>query len=118
MEKYLSLIFMRKNLHTAEYSIFILYADEMRHSYENTLASGGKTLVWFTTIESLLNAAEKSPLVVIVDLDSLKRPLEPQLEQLRFAFTNSELTRFKVGLGTSCASDAKIRVYRFSSQNF
>ena len=77
---------------TGKYIYLLRASDDMRHPYENALGGLGATLEWFSSLDSLLAApAERDPLAVIVDLDSMDQPLEIGLEQVRTTFPSSDL---------------------------
>jgi len=67
-------------------------SDEMRHPYEAALASLGRDIRWFITVDELLAyPGDDEPLLVVVDLDCLKAPYELSLVDLRSNFPGSEL---------------------------
>jgi len=71
--------------------LFLGASDEMRHPYESLLARMNLKAEWVTSLEELSQTKREIPLAIIVDIDSLSRPLEPHLENLRFHFPKSEM---------------------------
>ncbi len=73
-------------------TVFILQeTDEMRHPYESALRAIGAEIVWFHSLSSLLEGQRTEPMALIVDLECLRQPTEPEIENLRAQFPNSEL---------------------------
>ncbi len=84
---------MKKTKINSERVLFVLLgSDEMRYPYETALQSVCSKVVWFNSMPSLIQAGtETSPIAVVVDLDSIPKPLVANLEQLRAAFPQSDL---------------------------
>jgi two-component system cell cycle response regulator len=100
-------------------SLFILQeTDEMRHPYENALHSvvnRETQLVWFHSLDGLLESAPKmEPVALIIDLDCLTQPIEPQIEQLRAQFPSSDL----VALSSSDSSQLALQCIRSGFVDF
>ena len=63
--------------------------DEMRQPYEKALISLNARVQWFSKIEDLRLISIDQPFGVVVDLDSLNAPWEPELEIISARFPSS-----------------------------
>jgi diguanylate cyclase (GGDEF)-like protein len=71
--------------------LFLGASEEMRHPYESLFSKMNLKAEWVTSFGELSQNKTDTPLAVIIDIDSLSRPLEPHLENLRFDFPKSEM---------------------------
>lgn len=96
--------------------LFLLHApDEMRHPYEAALAQLNSKLFWFSTVADMLEAERKEePQVVVVDVDSLPIPPDSTLEQLRTAFSESDL----IALSSSDSAQLAMHCLRLGFLDF
>jgi len=101
---------------TSKYPVYILQeTDEMRHPYENALTSLGNKITWFHKLEEVLDGTvTEEPLTLIVDLDCLRQPIEPQIEQLRTLYPNSDL----IALSGSDSSQLALQCIRSGFSDF
>lgn len=70
--------------------IFIGADQELRHPYDRFLQLNSLDSRWIQQIDSWENS-DLAPLAVVVDIDSLEKPLENQLEKFRYSFPSSDL---------------------------
>jgi len=70
--------------------LFIGADQELRYPYDRFLNINSLSSNWIKDFEELGNL-EIEPLVVVVDIDSLTKPIETHLEKLRYFFPNSDL---------------------------
>lgn len=72
-------------------SILFIGADqELRHPYDRFLQVNSLRSQWIQQIEDW-ESSKKVPLAIVVDIDSLEKPLESQLEKFRYTFPDSDL---------------------------
>jgi len=105
---------MKKALPDA--TVFVLQeTDEMRHPYETALKALGSQIVWFHSITALLEGAARSePMALVVDLECLRQPVEPEIENLRAQFPSTEL----VALSASDTSQLALQCIRSGFGDF
>lgn len=104
-----------KTLATTNAFFVLQEADAMRHPYEQALAPLGVQVTWLDNFDALLNSVSRmDPAVVVVDLDTLPHPVEPQLEQLRALFSESEL----VALSSTDSSQLALHCVRAGFSEF
>ncbi len=74
-------------------TVFVLQeTDEMRHPYEAALRVVGSEILWFHSVGALLDGTVRpEPMALIVDLECLRQPVEPEIENLRAQFPSTEL---------------------------
>lgn len=90
-------------------------SDEMRHPYEHALGTLGVEVLWAESVEKML-AIEvgAGPWVLVVDIDVLDSPIEPQVEQLRAHFRKSEL----IALSSTDSSQLALQCLRAGFTDF
>lgn len=99
-----SLTFPENFVSPTKKPLFILRTpDEMRHPYESLLKPLCSRIVWFNKIEEMVAAAlDGLPCAVLADLDTLPRPVDSYLEQIRTAFPDTDI------IGVSSDDSAKL----------
>jgi len=88
--------------------------DELREPCEKTFSSLGITIDWFTSLEDLLGSPPDDPSVVLIDLDCLRDSLRSKLQQIRFAFPNSD----RIALSGSDSSQLALDCIRSGFTDF
>jgi two-component system, cell cycle response regulator len=95
--------------------LFFLHTpDEVRHPYEMALSRISETVFWFTNFEDLSAATGEDPSVVIIDLDTLPKPLDVPLDLLRIHFPKSEL----IGLSSQDSAQTALKCLRSGFSDF
>lgn len=70
--------------------LFIGADQELRHPYDRFLQVNSLRSQWIPLIDDW-GSSKEAPLAVVVDIDSLEKPLESQLETFRYTFPDSDL---------------------------
>lgn len=105
-----------KNSINSQGPIYILrQVDEMQMPYENALLQISNEVRWFTSVASLLKtSSQNQPTVAIIDIDAIREPLEPTLEQIRSHFAQTDL----IALSTFDSSQIALACLRFGFVDF
>jgi len=88
--------------------LFIGADQELRYPYDRFLNINSLSSQWIKSFDEL-GSLDIEPLVVVVDIDSLTKPIETHLEQLRYFFPNSDLIALS-GVDSAATALLVIRV--------